>query len=316
VTFLKALAPLAIASGAAWGALAPPALKTEKAFGVLLFGEGGDRIWAKTVRELRQKFSGKFPLEFAGGLADAREIRRAIERLEAQRVKRIVALPLFLSASSPALDQTRFLLGLREKPSNDFLLAPHSHVRTSARQVRVSLHTPLAMTPTLGEHPLLVEIIAARAKARARTPEQESLVLVGPGPGSGPQKARTIVALEELSEKVRQKAGFKATRAALLPTEAGPQERLKAEQELKILVRSLRRQGPVTVFALELSPGSIQSRLPAVVEGLMVRTEGQALLPDPWVARWIEESTRAGLELPDMRITIPSRSRRGFGGAP
>ncbi len=284
---------------------AAPAAGAEP-FGVLLLGEGGDHRWRQAVLEIRRAL-GRVPLEFAPGLADTRAIQKGVEALEAKNVRKIVAVPLCLSSFSEVMDQSRFLLGIREKPSREFLGAPHAHDQSlGARRVRTRL--PLVLTQALDGHPLLVEALASRAKALSREPSLESLVLVGQAP-RGPEAARDFLAsTRDLAEKARTQGGFKSAEAAALG-QGSQEERAKEAEALRRLVRARRREGPVIVLPLELGGGALSSRIPKALGGLLVRYDGRMLLPDPRIARWALESALSGAGLPDMRRFGPAGGR-------
>lgn len=298
----QALILPALLCGVSWAAPLPQGTLAPKPFGVLLLGESGDRDLSQAVDGLRRALSPKFPLEFAAGPADKKAIEKAVQSLESRHVRMIVAVPLFLSSFSEAMDQNRFLLGIRETPSKEFLEAPHSHNRSYGMTTRIRTKLPVVLTKALDGHPLLVEILAERARPLSRDPAREALVLVGQGPASAAAAKDWLASAQAIAEKVRQKGGFKAASAAALPQGPGQQDREKAENDLRALVRKLRLEGRVIAIPLELTRAGIQSRIPKVLDGLFVRFDGKTILPDPLIARWISESAAEGSKLPDMRL--------------
>ena len=303
--FLAALAGI-LMTGTSWGgynAITPtPGLReTKKAFGVLLLLEESGPDWNQTAQALAHGLERKFPVELAVGLDDPRALQKNIDRLEA-RTRKIVAVPVVLFSHSWLLEQTRFLLNLREKPPSELLLAPHSHHQASNASTRVRSHVPLVMAEALEGQPTLIEILAARAKSRSRDRARESLVIVAQVSNSKEEAKKTAPALNALAEKVRQKAGFKSARGASLATGVIGEQRQKQEALLGALVRSLRREGPVIVMALGLGPSELQTKIPKILEGSFARFEARPLLPDPRIARWVEEVAEKTAALPDMRI--------------
>lgn len=283
------LAALLLGAAAAWGQAGP------QPFGVLLLGEGGDRNWARTVEAIRRELPPRLPIEFCAGLADARAMQKSVSLLEARKVQTIVAVPLFVSSFSEAMDQNRYLLGIREAPSKEFGEYPRAPSRIKSR-------VPLVLTKALDEHPLLVETLAARARALSRSPAEESLLLVGQGPTSPEAREDSLAQAAALAEKVRQKAGFKAARAAAVYPQLSQAQRDKAESALRGLLRELRRLGPVVVVPLEMTRGGVHARLRKALEGSLARYDGASLLPDSRIARWVAESAQTGAKLPDMRV--------------
>lgn len=283
-----ALPALLLGATAAWGQAGP------QPFGVLLLGEGGDRNWARAVDAIRRELPPRLPIEFCAGLADARAMQKSVSLLEARKVRTIVAVPLFVSSFSEAMDQNRYLLGIREAPSKEFGRGPAPS--------RIKSRVPLVLTKALDDHPLLVETLAARAKAVSRSPASESLLLVGQGPSSPEAREDSLAQAAALAEKVRRKSGFKAARAAAVYPQLSQAQKDKAESELRGLLRELRRLGPVVVVPLEMTRGGVHARLRKALEGSFARYDGASLLPDSRIARWVSESAQNGAKLPDMRV--------------
>lgn len=297
---LPARALLLLCALAASGARAAPFLAApERAFGVLLLGQGGDHNWKEAQDKLGAALGPKFPLAFALGEADPKALQAGIDALAARRVKKIVVIPLFVSSLSEALEQTRYLLGIRKEPSKAFLSAPHSH--PGAPSGRVQSKVPLILTRALDDHDILVDILASRAKSLSRRPAKESLLLVGQGPSAKEASREWLSSEAALAEKVRRKGGFKSAQAAVLRLGLAQDEREKSEAELRALVKALRRAGEVIVVPLELTPGAVRSRVPKALDGLLYRWDGKTLLPDVRLARWVEASAQSGAKLPDMR---------------
>lgn len=282
-----------------------PRLNTvgEKPFGVLLLGEGGDRDWKDTVEAARKQASGKYPFEFAAGQADRKEMQRGIDALEAQRVRAIVIVPLLASSYGEVMDQTRFLLGIRETPSKELLDAPHEHTGGLALQ-RLKSRVPLVLTHALDDHPLFVDLLASRAQALSRKPAGEGVVLVGASPASKDDAREWNETATALAEKVRQKGGFAAARAFALRVDGTADQRELSAQSLGTLIRELRRSvNAVIVVPMAMtSSDEKMMRLRQAMEGLFARYDGRTVLPDARIAAWIEQTALPAAKLPDMRL--------------
>lgn len=288
-----------------FGAEIAPRLNTigEKPFGLLLLGEGGDRDWKAAVDDARAHAAGKYPLEFASGEADRREMQRGIDALQAQRVRTIVIVPLLVSSYGEVMDQTRYLLGIREKPSNELLDAPHEHTGGLQLQ-RLKSRVPLVLTKALDDHPLFVELLAARAQALSRRPANEALVLVGAAPAAKDDQREWNETVSALAEKVRQKGGFASARAYALRTDGRQEDRDLSAQGLGSMIRDVRRShNAVIIVPLALTNEDTQAmRLRPALEGMFVRYDGRTVLPDPRISAWIEQTALPAAKLPDMRL--------------
>lgn len=273
--------------------------RAEPPFGILLLGEAGDRDLSAAAEQARKRLDSRYPVEFAPGWADRRAMQKAADALQARRVKALVAVPLAVASASEVMDQVRFLLGIRETPSKEFMAAPHAH-RGSDDRRRVEVKVPVVLAPALDQHELAVAILAERARGLSRDPAREALLLVGAAPAA--TESDWLASANALAEKVRLKAGFKAARAASLKTDAPQKEREKAENDLRSLARSLRKEhGAVVVVPLDLTRGGLAARLGKTLEGAFCRYDGKTMLPDPRLIQWIEESALRASMMPDMR---------------
>lgn len=282
-----------------------PRLNTigEKPFGLLLLGEGGDRDWKDTVDEARKRAAGRYPFEFAAGDADRKELQRGIDALQSLRVRSIVIVPLLVSSYGEVMDQTRYLLGIREKPSKELLDAPHEHTGGLAL-TRLKSRVPLVLTKALDDSPLLVDLLASRAQALSRKPSGEAVVLVGAAPQAKEDAREWTETASALAEKVRQKGGFSAARAYALKADGTQEERDRSAAGLGALVRDLRRAAnAVIVVPLAMTNSDTKGmRLRQALDGLFARYDGRTILPDARINAWIEQSALAAAKLPDMRL--------------
>lgn len=276
--------------------LAAAAFGPAKPYGVLLLGEGGDRTWQQTVASAQKAVGAEVPLELAAGLADARAMQKAVDKLQSSGVKMIVAVPLFVSSYGEIMDQNRYLLGIREKPVKGYALG-------SRQPQRVRAKVPIVLAKALDDHPLAVELLAERAAGAGRDPGKEALLLVGPKPRTPESTEEWLDAQAALAEKVRQKIGAPAAAAAALDGDGKQAERELSERALKKTLFDLRRRhGAVAVVPLELTAGGFTRRLRRAVDGSFARFDGKTLMPDERVAKWIAESAASAAKLPDMRL--------------
>ncbi len=302
MTVLPLLAALAFGFDDQAQPLAQSAM-AEKSYGVLLLGAGGDKDWRDAVELVAKEMSKKRrPFESALGQGDVKTIQKAVDKLEFSRVKKIVVVPLILSSFSEEMDEDRYLLGVREKPSSEFSNAPHSHNRAAGAQERVKAKVPIVVTKGLDDSDAAVEILADRAKTLSHDPAKEILVLVGKAPGSKEGLKDWISTANALAEKVRQKGGFRLAQAAALRDDIDRSARDQSEGEVRKAISNLHRMGPVVVVPVELTPDLVHSRMPHILEGVQARYDGKEMLPDAKIAKWVADSAQAGATLPEMRV--------------
>ncbi len=284
-------------AAAAWGALAARA-----PYGVLLLAHGGDESWNREVAALRDSLAAGLPIEAAFGMADPNAIESALRRLEAASPLKIVAVPLFVNSSSEVLDQTRYVLGLAQKPSETMTRAARAHPgHAMPPSRRVASKLPLVMTSALDDHPLVAEVLSQRAKALSQTPVRETVILVGHGPVDDRAVKDWKRVLRSLGEGVRRSGGFRDVRGALLRDDAEPRVRERAVRELRELVRRSAAGGRAIVVPVLVARGGIEGKVASALEGLPYAWDGRTLLPHPNIEAWVRDTAAWGARREDMR---------------
>ncbi|MBI4385954.1 MAG: hypothetical protein HY551_01100 [Elusimicrobia bacterium] len=292
---------------------------TQKPFGILLLAHGGSSEWNKAVLKIRDALASRQPAEAAFGMADSVEIQRALDKLEARKVSKIIAVPLFISSDSEVMDQTRYVLGIRKEPSRDFMSAPHSH-RHSVTLKRIRAKLPIVMTNAIDDHPIVARILLDRAKEMSRAPGKEAVVLIGHGPLRDDMDARWLKTMQALGDFVQREGGFASVHAATLRDDAPAPVREKADRELRALVGRLSRQGKVLVVPHLISRGGIERHIQRSLEGLFYEWTGKTLLPDDRIVAWARETAEKSAGVENMRLhkdggrALPP-TRRPLGGS-
>lgn len=291
IHFLLAAATVALA--------APP--KPE--YGILLMAHGGMPSWNKEVLALQAKLKAEAPVEVAFGMADFRELDKAVRRLESRGVKKIVAVPLFVSSHSEVLDQTRFVLGLAEKPSKALLESAHAHVGREGSKKRVQTKLPLVLTPALDDHPLVAEILLERARALSKSPAKETVFLVGHGPVDEEANTVWLETMTALGRVLKDKGKFKAVEVATLRDDSPSTVKEKAVADLRgRVLRAGGQGGRVVVLPLLIARGGIESHIVKALDSLFYLWDGRTLAPHPNLERWVLESARQGAKQENMRL--------------
>lgn len=287
-----------------WTAAAPaqaaPAPWQKKPFGALVLLPQSAPQWKEVLASLRKAVAGRYPVEEAQA-PDVQSMQKAVERLEAQRVKKIVVIPLFASSHVPAMDQIRYLFGIRKEPSSEFLEVPHSHPGAAPIK-RVKSKTPVVLARALDDHAVVVDILASRARALGKNPSNQSLLLVAsaaPGDAANTQWPGTLNAL---AEKARRKDGFAAAKVFILTETATQEERDKEHRRLRDLAKAMKKENDVLVIPLTLTRGGFETKFPKLFDGIFIKISAAALLPDSRINDWVDESARGGSLLPDMRM--------------
>lgn len=293
------LLALAAALAAPLGVAPVISVAMDKAFasknpdiGVLLMGHGGGRSWNLAVEDVRKSVGSKYHIEVAFGMADSKEIQRAVAALEKSKVKRIVAVPLFISSVSEVMDQTRFVLGLRPTPSKEFMAHPHAHhgAGHGGPSRRISSKIPIVMTSALDDNPLVADILLDRARELSRDPAKEHVLLIGHGPLKETDNQVWLKTMDRLAAYVKQQGGFASVVSATLRDDSPPDVRKEADRILRDHVTQLGRKGAVIVVPHLIAQGGIERHIPRSLNGLFYKWNAKTLLPDRRLSVWVERS--------------------------
>lgn len=281
--------------------LAVPLRAAPAPYGILLLAHGGDAAWNGEIEKLRATVDAKIPTESALGMADVESLQAAVDRLEKRGVSRVVAVPLFVQSRSEVLDQTRYALGLADKPSASLKAAyarmasahaghampagvSHGHSMEFSTQ-QVKAREPILMSPALDASPLVGRILTERAKALSKDRSKESLVLVAHGPVDDAAMQAWRDSTAALCAMI--KGGFKGCSFGLLRDDAAPEIRAAAVAELREKVSAAR--GNVIVLPVLIARGGIEKKIERDLKWLDYAWDGKTLMPHAGFDAWVLE---------------------------
>lgn len=281
--------------------LASPLRAATAPYGVLLLAHGGDASWNREVEILRARVDAKVPTETALGMADPSALQAAVDRLEKRGVARIVAVPLFVQSRSEVLDQTRYALGLTDRPS-EVLKAAYERIGSAHAGhhghafslTRVAAREPISMSRALDDHALVGRILLERAKTLSRVPSEERVVLVAHGPVDEAAMPAWRESLSSLCASIR---GFRSCGFGLLRDDAAPDIRAAAIADLRRRVAPAQaQQGRAIVVPVLLARGGIEAKIAADLEGLDYAWDGKTLMPHEGFDAWVLERAAAEIK--------------------
>lgn len=292
---LQAAAPL-LAQGT------PP---DDPPLGILLLAHGGARGWNDEVNKLAASVDRHVPTEVAFGMASRKNMEDAIGRLSRRRVRRIVAVPLFVSSHSSVITSTQYLLGLRaEAPPELAIYARMSHdhgghashgadVSASAPTTPIASPAPLTMAPALDSDPLVAQILLSRATAISQDPTRETVVLVAHGPVADEENQAWLKNMGALAATMRDAGSFSRLDHLTVRDDAPEPVRSRATEEPRGVVdRAAQRGERVLLVPLLISYGGIEKGIRKRLEGLPYTMSPQGLLPDDRLAQWVLQSAK------------------------
>jgi len=311
---VKALV-LALALAAPAGAF--PVGAKEQPYGILIIAYGVGGPWRKDLMALRDQLKGHALeiVEKSENASNSVGVQKAIDRLTLHRVGKIVAVPLAALAESPALDEDRYLFGVREDPPSDRpdarqkeMKPLHSEVKSSLvlpgagrRLSRLKSAVPLVLTETIDKSPVLAEILADRAKALSRDPSREAILLVGAGPRSDEALKAWKASAQAVADKVQERGGFRTGAVAVVRAGVRAGQQDKDREELRAIFRTLSTEGRIVAVPLAPDGTSLERLFKRELGNAAYRWDGKGLIGDRRLVEWVRAKAEAGAKLPDSR---------------
>lgn len=277
------------------GCGAAPALaaQAERPVGTIVVAHGGGPAWDAQVQAVAALVNTGGPVEVSflmGPGAAAHRFQDAARRLEEQGVREIVVVPLLVSSHSGHYQQVRYLAGATD--SLDERMHHHLHM---AGIERPSVRVPIRLTRAIDDAPEAARVLAERALELAEAPGEQALFLIGHGPNSAEDHAEWMRNLRPVAQAVHQATGFRDVKVGLVRDDAPAEVRAEAVRGIRetIELQHLATGRPVVVVPVLISTGQVsREKFPRDLAGLPVVYRGDALLPHPGMARWVEARVR------------------------
>lgn len=298
VRFVLMLAALLLAACAGRETRLQAAMPAHDDFGVLVMAHGGPPEWNAAVEVALAPLREEQPLEVAFGMADAVSLQEAVARLEAQGVRRIGVVRLFVSGES-WYERTGQILGLEpgapprpEPKATGDHHGQHGHHGGHRMEFwRLRSGAAYALTRDgLLDAPGMGEVLAARARALSRDPSREDVLILAHGPGDDDENRRWLARLDERAGAVRAALPFRRVAVETL-REDWPEARAEAERRIRAFVeRAASEGGQALVIPFRVHGFGPYAE---VLQGLDYRADGTGLLPHPAVVEWVRHQAAA-----------------------
>jgi len=260
-------------------------------FGVLVMAHGGSPEWDREVLAAVAPLQDRYRIEVAFGMADPATLQAAARKLEAEGIKKIGVVRLFISGESWH-ERTEQILGIRpgasprKTPVAEDPHAGHGGGHYNMELWRIESKASFAVTTDgLADGPGMGTIMADRAKALSKNPSTEDVLIFAHGPGDDGENARWIAKIDARAEAVRKSLPFRRVEVMTL-REDWPEKRPEAERRARAFVERAKAEGGVAIVL----PFRLQGFGPykEVLKGLEYTSDGHGLLPHPTVTQWIE----------------------------
>lgn len=264
--------------------------------GTILIAHGAGPDWNAQVEEIAWLANTGGPLEVSylmGPGAKTHRFQDAARRLVERGAREIVVVPLLVSSHSGHYEQIRYLAGQTDSLSETM----HHHLHMAGIE-RADVRVPIRLTRAIDDSPEVARVLAERALALAESPREQALFLIGHGPNSAEDNAKWMRNLRPVADSVQARTGFKNVRVGLVRDDAAAEVRAEAVRGIRetIELQHLATGKPVVVVPVLVSTGSVsREKLPRDLAGLPIVYRGDALLPHPGLARWVEARVRQAI---------------------
>ena len=268
-------------------------VRAQEPVGTIVVAHGGGEEWNRLVTEVVAQTRTGGPVEVSflmGPGARSNRFQDIARKMEESGVRRIVVVPLLISSHSGHYEQIRYLAG--QTPVLSEAMLHHLHM-SGLEPARVRV--PIVVARAMDDAPDVAEVLAARARLLVTQPDGGALFLIAHGPNAPEDVAIWMKNLRTLARRVQAETGLRDVRVGIVQDDAAPSVRAEAVQRVREIIelQYAATQRPVAVVPVLISQGSLtREKLPADLLGLPIHYDGQALLPHPGVARWIETRSR------------------------
>lgn len=291
-----------------------------KDIGVLVLAHGGNTTWNENVKDAVAPLKNEYTVEIAFGMANPFIMQKAIDKLEAQDVKSIVVVQLFVSSYSMIIRQNEYLLGFRNQLVDPPMIMMHGQghhghgmnqnsgtmehnnhhhnmndnakkeAPTSLKQLEIN--TPILLTKPLNDDDIVTSILIDRINDLSDNAMNETLILVAHGPNDNMDNKMWLTALHELSIQVKSAFGtntFRNIEYLTLRDDALKEVYNKAKLEFRNLVKEANiEEGKALIVPVLLSNGGVEKRLQKRLDGLEYVYNNKTLLPDRKITKFIQ----------------------------
>jgi len=281
-----------VAVGLLVGSVSPSVARVRDDFGVLVMAHGAGPTWNREVEAMAAPLREDYPVEIAFGMADANSLQEGVRRLEAQGVRRIGVVRLFVSGESWG-ERTEQILGLRPgAPPKPAAHGAHGAAGGHSMDLwRIDTNASFALSAQgLAAAPEMGPVLVERALALSHNPTRESVLILAHGPEDDAEDQRWRAQIDARADEVRKAAPFKRVQVETL-REDWPEKRAASEASIRACVEQASRDGAQVIVI----PYRVQGFGPyaEVLRGLSYVSDGRGLLPSAEVERWVRRQVEA-----------------------
>lgn len=289
----------------------PPNTIATPETGVLILAHGGTPFWNQVVKQTVEAMACACVKEIALGMGTASTIQPAIDRLQAAHVKKIIVIPLFLSAHSELYRHLEYVLGYRKKPDKEFLARlewrfknprsnDHAHEHSAYRledfTSQVHFSVPYTITEPLGSHPLITDILLERL-LKLRLSNHLMIFMIAHGPVSEDDNR---IWLNELAQHaIRINKIYPQFDFGVFTLRDDASNEIRAaihERILKMMREEKLKSRDIIILPYLLAHGGVEHEIEMLARECSCTIQNDALLPHSNITRWLEAEFQNSME--------------------
>ncbi len=258
-----------------------------KSVGVILVSESGGGDWNKFVADARKSLGKEIPVQSQSGPIGTRGLQRAVDKLKAEKVERVIVVPVLLESTDPESAQLRYLFGADQYPSKLFL----EKWRMGSRLIkRVKTKLPVVITNGLDGDDAVGRTLIERAREMSKEPKNEAVVLIGAGAAEDEENSLLGARLESLAGNLTIRGRFSSAHGFLVRpnTQKKPQQR---DDSLRVIRKAIRekskKQRVLVIPYILIDDGSVRAWRKGL-DNLFFRWKGKALMPSDAMHSWLK----------------------------
>ena len=258
--------------------------------GVLILSHGVGENSDRMMKDAMAPIAGEKPTAIGFGMAmmKSSHLQSAVDDLVERGASTIILVQNGVTTEYNSLTrQWKYIFGLGEEAT--YLEVPP----VTADGVR------FVMTPPLGDHPIITDILYDHAKEASKNPSNEVLVIVGHGPEDIEDNVPDLETISMHADRIRAKNEFADVKIINLQDDAIPPIRKSNVKKLRRWVKKADDDGKdVIVVAIAAASHGVQNHIRQDLQGLNYTFADKGMSEHPRFIEFLEESvneTVAGL---------------------
>ncbi len=275
----------------------PLAPENEKV-GVLVVAHGSsDASWCDDIRDTVENVNLPYPIEIGFlEMVSNETIPDAVDKLDAQGVTKIVALPMFVSSNSGHIEEIKYILGLIDTAPEEGL-------------VRVDTGAEIIFADAMDDHSFIAQVLADKASGLTENAKNETVVLVLHGTTDDGfegwnQSASSLAGKVKLI--LRYSMGINIEDVKYSFINVGSSNTEYNLMKVRSVVENVSATSHPIVVPIFVGEGYYtDTKIPGLLDGQDYEypsAGNRSLLPHESIEEWVEVTVSAALPYPEISI--------------